>query len=121
MQKISGILPQTPRLSRVETSGAHAARPGAPILGRSQGVVTAHDRVSISSAARDKFKTQLQSTTQRQAWAEAQDWSRLDQNATQVDQNWTPLDQASNQTSQDSESLEVPDTFIKEGTLDLNE
>lgn len=51
--KISKILPQTPRLSKMDIEFAPAARPGAPTFGRSQGMVTGHDRISISSEGRD--------------------------------------------------------------------
>jgi len=51
--KISKILPQTPRISKMDTEFAPAARPGAPAFGRTPGLVTSRDRVTISSEGRD--------------------------------------------------------------------
>lgn len=51
--KISKILPQSPRVSKMDTEFATAARPGAPTFGRTPGLVTNRDRVTISSEGRD--------------------------------------------------------------------
>lgn len=37
MQKISGILPNTPRIAAVDMRDGHAARPGGPTFGRPEG------------------------------------------------------------------------------------
>jgi hypothetical protein len=50
--KISKILPETPRITKMDTDFAPAARPGAPTFGRTFGRVTTHDRVTISQDGR---------------------------------------------------------------------
>jgi len=57
--KISKILPQTPRLSKMDTEFAPSARPGSSTFGRIPGLVTSQDRVTISNDSRhllNKFK-----------------------------------------------------------------
>jgi hypothetical protein len=54
--KISHILPQTPRVSKMDLEFAPPARPGAPSFGRSEGVVTSFDRVRISPEARQTLE-----------------------------------------------------------------
>lgn|GEM_PF-2118286 len=61
MDKISSIIPSNSRITSVDLEGSQAARPGAPILGRHEGISTVRDRVSLSEAARnaslqDSFK-----------------------------------------------------------------
>jgi len=48
MDKISGILPEKPRL-RSDTEAMNPVRPGAPAFGRSEGSSEIRDRVSLSS------------------------------------------------------------------------
>lgn len=40
LEKISGILPSSPRTRKVDVSGSQPVRPGAPAWGRPQGKVT---------------------------------------------------------------------------------
>ena len=40
MEKLSSILPKSPRTQNVDNSKAQPARPGAPLLGRPMGRVT---------------------------------------------------------------------------------
>jgi len=54
--KISRILPQSPRILKMDTEFAPAARPGASTFGRIPGLVTSQDRVSISSEGRNLMK-----------------------------------------------------------------
>ncbi len=59
MEKLSGILPSSPRVKSVDLKNAQPARPGAPLFGRPNGTVSS-DRVSLSSAAKDMaFKETL--------------------------------------------------------------
>ncbi len=53
MEKISGILPASPRIKSVDTSESAPARPGAPLNGRKEGRVSARDRISISADAKE--------------------------------------------------------------------
>lgn len=48
MEKISGILPASPRTKVAEISSAQPARPGAPALGRPMGRNSLGDRVTLS-------------------------------------------------------------------------
>jgi hypothetical protein len=48
MDKISGIIPASPRLKSVETAAAQPARPGAPEFGRPQGKNSLGDRIQLS-------------------------------------------------------------------------
>lgn len=48
MQKISGILPESPRL-RAEKENLRPVRPGAPAFGRTEGSSDIRDRVNLSS------------------------------------------------------------------------
>jgi hypothetical protein len=64
LDKISSILPSNARIKSVDLEGSQAARPGAPTLGRHEGISTVKDRVSLSEAARgqalrDSFKETL--------------------------------------------------------------
>lgn len=52
MDKLSSILPSSPRVKSVDLKSAHPARPGAPRFGRPQGSVSS-DRMTLSSAAKD--------------------------------------------------------------------
>ncbi len=52
MEKLSGILPSSPRVRSVDLEEAPAARPGAPRFGKKQGRNTASDQVTVSSRAR---------------------------------------------------------------------
>lgn len=61
MDKISSIIPTNARIKSVDLEGSQAARPGAPTLGRHEGISTVRDRVSLSEDARkasldDSFK-----------------------------------------------------------------
>lgn len=49
MDKISGILPQTPRSAPKRVSDSMPVRPGAPAFGRPEGSAEIRDRVNISS------------------------------------------------------------------------
>jgi hypothetical protein len=53
VEKISGILPASPRIKSVDTSDSSPARPGAPLNGRKEGRVSARDRISISPDAKE--------------------------------------------------------------------
>ncbi|UYL09177.1 hypothetical protein B9G69_001125 [Bdellovibrio sp. SKB1291214] len=48
MDKISGILPASPRTRMAETAAAQPARPGAPEFGRPQGKNSLGDRIQLS-------------------------------------------------------------------------
>lgn len=52
MEKLSSILPGSPRVKSVDLKNAAPARPGAPLFGRPNGSVSS-DRVSLSAEARD--------------------------------------------------------------------
>lgn len=56
MDKISSILPSSPRVQTVDLSDAHPIRPGTPELGRPVGATSSQrtqDRVSVSSKAKE--------------------------------------------------------------------
>lgn len=70
MEKLSSILPKSPRTQNVDNSKAQPARPGAPLLGRPMGRVTQKvifDDVATEAASKpaldlsfaDKFSVQL--------------------------------------------------------------
>lgn len=52
MDKLSSILPSSPRVKSVDLKNAQPARPGAPLFGRPQGSVSS-DRMTLSPAAKD--------------------------------------------------------------------
>ncbi|GEM_PF-3599369 len=60
MDKISGILPKSARFINIDTSRSPAARPGSSTLGRTDGLITQNDRVSISSGPIDSLKNELE-------------------------------------------------------------
>jgi hypothetical protein len=51
VEKLSGILPNSPRVKSVDLSEAKPRRPGAPSFGVPQGTTSGQDRVTISSSA----------------------------------------------------------------------
>ncbi len=51
MEKLSGILPNSPRVKSVDLSEAKPRRPGAPTFGVPQGTTSTKDRVTLSSTA----------------------------------------------------------------------
>jgi hypothetical protein len=51
MEKISGIIPASPRTSVADTAAAQPARPGAPLMGRPMGKNSLGDRITLSKAA----------------------------------------------------------------------
>ena len=53
MEKLSSILPASPRVKSVDTSESAPARPGAPAIGRPAGRNTVKDRLSISADAKE--------------------------------------------------------------------
>ncbi|MCB0365504.1 MAG: hypothetical protein H6624_19485 [Bdellovibrionaceae bacterium] len=59
MQKISGILPNTPRIAAVDMRDGHAARPGGPTFGRPEG--------SSGASRRDTSVTTAQLAAQKHA------------------------------------------------------
>lgn len=48
MEKISGILPQSPRMKLMEVASAQPARPGAPDFGRPMGKNSIGERITLS-------------------------------------------------------------------------
>ncbi|MFM6927722.1 MAG: hypothetical protein ACKOX6_04620 [Bdellovibrio sp.] len=48
MDKISGIIPASPRMKLMETAAAQPARPGAPAFGRPEGKNSLGDRIMLS-------------------------------------------------------------------------
>lgn len=48
MEKISSILPASPRMQMVEIAAAQPARPGAPLMGRPEGKNSMGDRITLS-------------------------------------------------------------------------
>ncbi len=48
MDKISSILPASPRMKVAELSAAQPARPGAPLMGRPEGKNSMGDRITLS-------------------------------------------------------------------------
>ena len=52
MEKLSSILPGSPRVKSVDLKNAQPARPGAPLFGRPNGSVSS-DRLTLSAEARD--------------------------------------------------------------------
>jgi hypothetical protein len=48
MDKISGILPQSPRMKLVEVAASQPARPGAPDMGRPRGKNSIGERITMS-------------------------------------------------------------------------
>jgi|GEM_PF-1137331 hypothetical protein len=53
MEKISGIIPASPRTRVVDTSNAQPARPGAPSFGRPMGKNSLGDRITLSKIAEE--------------------------------------------------------------------
>ncbi len=53
MEKISSILPASPRVQSVDLDEAPPARPGAPAFGRKQGRNTVQDRITLSQKAKE--------------------------------------------------------------------
>ena len=53
MEKISGIIPASPRTRVVDTSTAQPARPGAPAFGRPMGKNSLGDRITLSKMAEE--------------------------------------------------------------------
>jgi hypothetical protein len=53
MEKLSSILPTSPRVQSVDLDEAPPARPGAPSLGRKEGRNSINDRVSLSPRAKE--------------------------------------------------------------------
>lgn len=56
MDKISGIIPQTPRTASKRFTDSTPVRPGAPQFGRPAGSSEIKDRVSITNAQSPDFK-----------------------------------------------------------------
>ena len=48
MDKISGILPQSPRMKLMEVAASQPARPGAPAMGRPMGKNSIGERITMS-------------------------------------------------------------------------
>jgi len=48
MDKISSILPASPRMQMVEMAASQPARPGAPLMGRPEGKNSMGDRITLS-------------------------------------------------------------------------
>ena len=48
MEKISGIIPQSPRMKLMEVASAQPARPGAPEMGRPAGKNSIGERITMS-------------------------------------------------------------------------
>ncbi len=61
MEKLSSILPASPRVKSVDTSDSAPARPGAPAIGRPAGRNTVKDRLSISADAKEMAYKQTMS------------------------------------------------------------
>ena len=53
MDKLSSILPASPRVTSVDTSDSPPARPGAPTLGKRAGITTIGDRFTLSQNAKE--------------------------------------------------------------------
>lgn len=53
MEKISSILPTSPRVKKVDLSDAAPVRPGTPTFGRPVGANAVKDRLTISEQAKD--------------------------------------------------------------------
>ena len=53
MEKISGIIPASPRTKAVDTSNSQPARPGAPAFGRPMGKNSLGDRITLSKVAEE--------------------------------------------------------------------
>lgn len=53
MEKMSGILPSSPRVTSVDLKDSPPARPGAPGLGKKTGRNTVADRVTLSPRAKE--------------------------------------------------------------------
>lgn len=53
MEKLSSILPSSPRVTSVDLDEAPPARPGAPAFGRKQGRNTISDRITLSKQAKE--------------------------------------------------------------------
>ncbi|MCC7405836.1 MAG: hypothetical protein IT288_15660 [Bdellovibrionales bacterium] len=73
MQKISGILPSTPRIAAVDMRDGHAARPGGPSFGRPEGS-SGTDRRDLNRTtaqmAADKHNQLMESRTKAQLESE---------------------------------------------------
>lgn len=54
MEKLSSILPSSPRVKSVDIKEMAPVRPGAPAMGRAEGRVSARDRLTLSANAKDK-------------------------------------------------------------------
>ncbi|MGE5086532.1 MAG: hypothetical protein ACM3MG_09550 [Bacillota bacterium] len=57
MEKISGIIPASPRLKLAEVASAQPARPGAPALGRPEGKNSLGDRIILSKKMEEMRET----------------------------------------------------------------
>lgn len=53
MEKLSSILPTSPRVKNVDMTDAHPVRPGTPSYGRPVGISAVRDRLTVSQQARD--------------------------------------------------------------------
>lgn len=53
MDKLSSILPSSPRVQAVDLNEAPPVRPGAPTFGRRVGANTIKDRITVSQEAKD--------------------------------------------------------------------
>ena len=57
MEKISGIIPASPRMKLMEMAAAQPARPGAPAFGRPEGKNSLGDRVILSKKLEEMRET----------------------------------------------------------------
>lgn len=70
MEKLSSILPSSPRVKNVDMADSHPIRPGVQSYGRLTGVTPVKDRFSVSEQAKDlAFKETLASANPKDAKA----------------------------------------------------
>ena len=68
MDKLSSILPTSPRVQNVDLSDSPPVRPGTPTFGRAVGANTIKDRMSLSQEAKDiAFKDTLAGMNPKEA------------------------------------------------------
>lgn len=73
MEKISGIIPASPRVTSVDHSGSNSTRPGAPTFGAPKGIssLERNDRFSKSSVANNITDTFMNSSWKKRDLAKA--------------------------------------------------
>lgn len=113
MEKISGILPQSPRMKLMEVASAQPARPGAPEFGRPMGKNSIGERITLS-----KELDQLRDTGQLPEPAAAPVYKNTEANKLKVIEDLNKKFFSSpSQLSADKESLRDTTDTMSESVL----